>query len=130
MDQKAWLEYELRTAVADYAPDQWEEIAYLNGYRDALTNALNNLGGMTPNTPDLASGYLPSEIKNQTLTPNTLRDLANALEREEITGINVALALDLLTGGCRHPETRNLDCDSCESCQEVICVTCGETVTE
>lgn len=98
MEIKEWLEYELRTAVADFAPDQWREIEYLNGYRDALTNALNNLGGMETNLPELASGYLPSEIKNQTLTPDTLRDLANALEGEGITGLNIALALDLLTG--------------------------------
>lgn len=54
MNQKEWLEYELRTAVADFAPDQWREIEYLTGYRDALTNALNNLNGMTPNSPDFS----------------------------------------------------------------------------
>lgn len=97
MDQKEWLEYELSTIQKD-APSDLLEVEYRNGYQDALTNALNNLGGMETNTPELASGYLPSEIKNQTLTPDTLRDLANALEREEITAINIALALDLLTG--------------------------------
>jgi hypothetical protein len=97
MDQREWLEYELKTAVADYEPAQWREIEYLTGYRDALTNALNNLGGMTPNTPELPSGYLPGAIKNQTLTPETLRIIANDLERQGVTGLNVALALDLIT---------------------------------
>lgn len=92
MNQKAWLEYELRNTAQDAPSD------YRNGYQDALTNALNNLGGMTPNTPDLASGYLPGEIKNQTLSPSTLRVIANDLEREGITGLNVALALDLIVG--------------------------------
>lgn len=92
MNQKAWLEYELKNIAQDAPSD------YRNGYQDALTNALNNLGGMTPNTPDLASGYLPGEIKNQTLSPSTLRVIANDLEREGITGLNVALALDLIVG--------------------------------
>lgn len=98
MNQKAWLEYELRNAVGDFAPDQWEEIAYLNGYRDALTNAQNNLNGMTTEEPELASFYLPAEIKNQTLNPSTLRVLAMELEEQGITGMNVALVLDLIVG--------------------------------
>jgi hypothetical protein len=91
MNQEQWLEYELRSLQEETAPD-----AYATGYRDALTNALNNLGGMTPNTPDLASGYLPGEIKNQTLTPQTLREIADYLDSEGVTGLNVALALDLI----------------------------------
>lgn len=96
MDQKEWLEYELQQIDIreGYAESEKD---YYSGYRDALTNALNNLGGMTWNSPDLASGYLPGAIKNQTLTPSTLRVIANDLEREGITGLNVALALDLIT---------------------------------
>ena len=92
MNQKEWLEYELKSLQEDHAPD-----TYTAGYMDALINALNNLGGMTPNSPELPSGYLPGAIKNQTLTPETLRIIANDLEREGITGLNVALALDLIT---------------------------------
>jgi hypothetical protein len=96
MDQKEWLEYELQqiTKRVEYAPSDKD---YCNGYADALTNALNNLSGMTPNSPELPSGYLPGAIKNQTLTPDTLRVIADDLEREGITGLNVALALDLIT---------------------------------
>ncbi len=91
MNQKEWLEYELKS-LEGTAPD-----AYSAGYVDALTNALNNLGGMTPNSPELPSGYLPGEIKNQTLTPETLRIIAQELEHQGISGLNVALALDLIT---------------------------------
>ena len=96
MEIKEWLEYERKSLEANaYSPkpEPWEE-----GYYAAIINALNHLGGMTPNTPELPSGYLPGEIKNQTLTPDTLRGLATALEGEGITGLNIALALDLLTG--------------------------------
>ncbi len=95
MNQEQWLEYELQqtSEIGTYAESDRD---YWAGYRDALTNALNNLGGMTPNTPDLASGYLPGTIKNQTLTPQTLREIADYLDSEGVTGLNVALALDLI----------------------------------
>lgn len=53
MNQKEWLEYELKTINEDH-PGNLLEVEYRNGYQDALTNALNNLSGMTPNTPDLS----------------------------------------------------------------------------
>ena len=96
MDQKQWLEYELQQ-IAQRESYAVSDKDYYSGYSDALTNALNNLGGMTPNSPELPSGYLPGAIKNQTLTPETLRIIADDLEREGITGLNVALALDLIT---------------------------------
>lgn len=97
MNQKAWLEYELQQiAIREgYAESDKD---YFTGYRDALTNALNNLNGMTTEEPELASFYLPAEIKNQTLNPSTLRVLAMELEEQGITGMNVALVLDLIVG--------------------------------
>lgn len=94
MNQKEWLDHE-RQALEDNAqsenPDPWEQ-----GYYAAVINALNNLSGMTENRPDLASGYLPGEVKNRYLNPSVLRVMAMELEEQGITGMNVALALDLM----------------------------------
>ena len=49
------------------------------------------------NTPKLPSHYLPRELADMTLAPKTLRAIAKNLTAQGITGINVALALDLLT---------------------------------
>ena len=48
------------------------------------------------NTPKLPSHYLPQEVADRTLTPKTLRAIAKDLTAKGITGVNVALALDLL----------------------------------
>jgi len=49
------------------------------------------------NTPKLPSHYLPREVADMTLTPKTLRTIAKVLSAEGVEGINVALALDLIT---------------------------------
>lgn len=37
-------------------------------------------------------------------------------------------AAAMATETCNHAETRPLDCDACETCQEIVCVACGESV--
>lgn len=39
---------------------------------------------------------------------------------------NYVAALAMET--CNHAETRPLDCDACETCQEIVCVACGASV--
>lgn len=63
----------------------------------SLLTAIECLAEVMP-PMELASQYLPSEIKSQTLSPSTLRVIANDLERQGISGLNVALALDLIVG--------------------------------
>lgn len=113
MNQRTWIELELETAQLEFelathrlgepnATEDTLELAkfsrnYWSGYSDALTNALNNLEGMTDNEPELPSHYLPSEVRNQTLTPETLERIAQDLRNQGISGLNVGLALDLIT---------------------------------
>lgn len=112
MNQRTWIELELETAQAELTeagknlslsetPEQAQlaryALHYWSGYGEALTNALNNLEGMTDNEPELPSHYLPSEVRNQTLTPETLERIAQDLRNQGISGLNVALALDLIT---------------------------------
>lgn len=48
------------------------------------------------NPPELPSHYLPWQTRRRLTTPNDLRELADSLEDQGISGLNVALALDLI----------------------------------
>lgn len=48
------------------------------------------------NPPECPSHYLPGETRNLTATPQDLREMADYLEGEGISGMNVAGFLDLL----------------------------------
>lgn len=111
MNQRTWLNLELETTQAEFAEasksltsETHQEallaryaLHYWTGYNCALTNALNNLEGMAEDEPELPSHYLPGEIRNQTLTPETLERIAQDLRHQGISGLNVGLALDLIT---------------------------------
>ena len=59
------------------------------------------------NTPKLPSHYLPREVADMTLTPKTLRAIAKDLTAQGITGVNVALALDMVASyATRKEETK------------------------
>lgn len=45
---------------------------------------------------ELPSEYLPWQTRRRLTTPDDLRELADWLEDQDISGLNVALALDLL----------------------------------
>lgn len=84
------------------------ELVQERRYREALDkltpwrdDAPNQLWGVmeflaADNPPELPSEFLPWQTGRRLTSPDNLRELADSLEDQGISGLNVALAIDLI----------------------------------